>query len=140
MRRALCVRVNCGELVELADIYVPVAASVEEERSHLPVHGSAAVFFAGMGNCAAAALLLLAARIDAFSALSKTTYSEGGGGLHPDTIAWQQHLGLNECSPGDLIKGRCGNVGDVAAYIEANRRRTTATGRRGRPDDARRRR
>ena len=67
------------------------------------------------------ALLLLAARVDAFSALSKTTYSEGGGGLHPDAIAWQQHLGLAECSPGDLIKGRCGNVGDVAAYIEANR-------------------
>ena len=67
------------------------------------------------------ALLLLDARVDAFSALSKTTYSEGGGGLHPDAIAWQQHLGLNECSPGDLIKGRCGNVGDVAAYIEANR-------------------
>ena len=69
------------------------------------------------------ALLLLDARVDAFSALSKTTYSEGGGGggLHPDTIAWQQQLGLTECSPGDLIKGRCGNVGDVAAYIEANR-------------------
>ena len=68
------------------------------------------------------ALLLLDAPVNAFSALSKTTYSEGGGaGLHPDAIAWQQHLGLNECSPGDLIKGRCGNVGDVAAYIEANR-------------------
>ena len=70
------------------------------------------------------ALLLLATRVDAFSALSKTTYSEGGAGggsLHPDAIAWQQHLGLTACSPGDLIKGRCGNVGDVAAYIEANR-------------------
>ena len=76
-----------------------------------------------MRNCVAAALLLLAVRVEAFSALSKTTYSEGGGGggLHPDTIAWQQQLGLTECSPGDLIKGRCGNVGDVAAYIEANR-------------------
>ena len=77
-----------------------------------------------MRNCwrlLLATLLLLAARVDTFSALSKTTYSEGGGGLHPDTIAWQQHLGLAECSPGDLIKGRCGNVGDVAAYIEANR-------------------
>ena len=98
----------------MADIYVPVAG-VSWKKS---VHSTSSS--ARMKNLAAA-LLLLAARADTFSALSKTTYSEGGGGLHPDTIAWQQHLGLTACSPGDLIKGRCGNVGDVAAYIEANR-------------------
>ena len=63
--------------------------------------------------------LLLALFVAVWTAYLVVAYL--GAGLHPDAIAWQQHLGLNECSPGDLIKGRCGNVGDVAAYIEANR-------------------
>ena len=71
MRRALWACGNCEKLAEKVDIYVPVAG-VSWKKS---VHSTSSS--ARMKNLAAA-LLLLAARADTFSALSKTTYSEGG--------------------------------------------------------------